>query len=98
MSNPALSDPNTPIEDLEHNKFLEDQEGDVNVRVSLGVGALGTLLQGVLWDYVKVTYPTVVKEIYTFKTGGSPGTTTAVIEVTYTNSTKEFIDNVFRSA
>ncbi len=86
------------IRDREHDKFLEDANGDTSVRVGLSAGALGSLLQGVAWDYVEVSYPTTIKEIYTFKTGGVSGTTTAVIEITYTDSTKNFLDNVYRSA
>lgn len=91
----AMSD---NIKDREHQKFFEDESGDTAVRVGLTVGSLGSLLQGVSWDYLVVTYPSSVKEDYTFKSGGPSGTTTAVIEITYTSSSKESLDNVFRSS
>lgn len=40
------------------------------------------------FDYVAVTYPSPTQEVYTFKTGGSGGTTVATITVNYTDSTK----------
>ena len=46
------------------------------------------------WDYVGVVYATSVQEIYTFKSGGSGGTTVKTVTVNYTTSTKDFIDNV----
>lgn len=87
--------PNT--KDREHDKFVETADGDTSVRVDLSSGSLGSLLQGVLWDYVSVAYPTAVLEIYTFKTGGASGTTSAVIQITYTNASKELLDNVWRT-
>jgi hypothetical protein len=49
------------------------------------------------YDYVAVTYPEVDEEVYTFKTGGSGGTTVGTITVVYTDSTKESISSVARS-
>lgn len=41
-----------------------------------------------IYDYIAVTYPDSVTEVYTFKTGGSGGSTVATVTVVYTNSTK----------
>lgn len=48
----------------------------------------------VAWDYLAVTYPAATQEVYTFKSGGSGGTTVKTITVNYTTSAKAFIDNV----
>ena len=67
----------------------EDGNNEVAQRVSV-TGAVGTggMLSGILYDYVAVTYPDVDEEVYTFKSGGSGGTTVATITVLYTDSTK----------
>lgn len=46
------------------------------------------------YDYVSTAYPDSVTEIYTFKTGGSGGTTVATITMVYTDATKEFISTI----
>lgn len=46
------------------------------------------------YDYIAVTYPTSSSEVYTFKTGGSGGTTVATVTVTYADSTKEDLSTV----
>ncbi len=63
-----------------------------------GVPALHVLLKGslitVAYDYVSVTYPTAVQEVYAFKTGGSGGSTVATVTVNYVDSTKVDLLNV----
>lgn len=46
------------------------------------------------WNYLAVTYPSSIQEVYTFKTGGSGGTTVKTITVNYTTTAKSFIDTV----
>lgn len=46
------------------------------------------------YDYIGVAYPTSTTETYTYKTGGSSGTTVGTVTVTYTDSTKADLDNV----
>ena len=58
---------------------------------------LNSSLVNVAYDYVAVTYPTTTQEVYTFKTGGSGGTTVATITVNYTTTAKDFILNVART-
>lgn len=48
----------------------------------------------VAWDYLAVTYPSSTQEVYTFKSGGSGGTTVKTITINYTTTAKTFIDNV----
>ena len=49
------------------------------------------------YDYVSVAYPTSTTETYTFKTGGSGGTTVATIAIVYTTSTKDYISSVTKT-
>ena len=58
---------------------------------------LNSSLVNVAYDYVAATYPISTQEVYTFKTGGSGGTTVATITVNYTTSSKEFISDVART-
>jgi len=57
---------------------------------------IGSLVS-VAWDYVVETEPTTSSEVYTFKTGGSGGTTVATVTVTYFDSTKNRLVSVGRS-
>ena len=52
---------------------------------------------GSVYDYLVVTYPNTTTEVYTFKTGGSGGTTVSVVTIVYTDTTKEFISTVTKS-
>jgi len=49
------------------------------------------------YDYIKATYPDSVTEVYTFKIGGSGGTTVGVITLVYTDSTKANLDTATKS-
>ena len=50
------------------------------------------------YDYVGVTYPTTSQEVYTFKTGGSGGTTVAVITLDYSDAvTKQILTAATRT-
>jgi hypothetical protein len=54
-------------------------------------------LVNVAYDYVAVTYPSGTQEVYTFKSGGSGGTTVATVTVNYATSAKESITDVTRT-
>lgn len=45
------------------------------------------------YDYFSVAYPTTTQEVYTFKTGGSGGTTVCTITLNYTDATKANLSN-----
>lgn len=60
-------------------------------------GFFGSLLQGVDFNYIGATYPSSTQESYTYRDGGAAGTIVAVIDVTYTNSSKSDLLTVFRS-
>jgi hypothetical protein len=55
-----------------------------------------SLLGGVDWDYTDLT-EAATTDTWTFKKGGSGGTTLAVVVITYTDSTKATIANVERT-
>lgn len=49
------------------------------------------------YDYLSVAYPSADTETYTFKAGGSGGTTVAVLTLVYTDSTKEFLSSATKT-
>lgn len=57
----------------------------------------GSLLSGVDFDAVNVSYPTTTTETYEFYLGGLAGAVQTTLTITYTDTTKDFIDNVVRS-
>lgn len=50
-----------------------------------------------IFDYVACTYPSSTQEVFTYKTGGSGGSTVAIITINYTDSTKSNILNVAKT-
>jgi len=67
--------------------------GSTLERMPLGGAGLVTSA----YDYVGVTYPNSTTETYTFKTGGSGGTTVATVTVVYTSASKANISSVTRT-
>lgn len=57
----------------------------------------GSFVEGLVFDYIEATYPTTSSEVYTYKNGGSGGTTVATITITYTDSTKGTLSSVEKS-
>jgi hypothetical protein len=57
----------------------------------------GTGLVNFEYDYVSVAYPTSTQEVYTFKSGGSGGTTVGTITIEYTDATKENLSSAERT-
>ncbi len=49
------------------------------------------------YDYIGVAYPDSVTETYTYKTGGSSGTTVGTLTIVYTDSTKASLTSVTKS-
>lgn len=63
-------------------------------------GAVQIVTQGFAlpyYDYLSVSYPDSVTEIYTFKTDGASGSTVGTITIVYTSSTKANLSTVTRS-
>jgi hypothetical protein len=81
------------IRDREFDKFVDIASKPV-VRVT---DVAGNSMVPSVWDYLKVTYPLGTTEVYTFKTGGSGGTTVSTVTVVYTDSTKANVDTVTRT-
>jgi len=57
----------------------------------------GSFLTGIEFDYIAVTYPNTVTEVFTYKNGGAGGTTVATITVTYQTESKENLVSVEKS-
>ncbi len=49
------------------------------------------------FDYIGIAYPTSSSEVYTYKLGGSSGTTVATITITYVDSTKAQVSSIART-
>lgn len=58
-------------------------------------GAAGFITQG--YDYVSIAYPNDTTEVFTFKIGGSGGTTTNTVTITYVDSTKVQMSTVTKT-
>jgi hypothetical protein len=56
----------------------------------------GTLVSEV-FDYIAANYSGATTDVYTYKTGGSGGTTVATVTITYTDSTKAIISSVAKT-
>lgn len=63
------------------------------------VDSVSNLLSGVEYDYISMALSSGdTVETYTFKEGGSGGTTVAVIVVTYTTSNRDVLSSVERTS
>lgn len=70
-----------------------DVTGLATQNTLLAVAGLVTLP----YDYIAAAYPNATTETYTFKTGGSGGTTVATVTVVYTDATKENLSTVTKT-
>ena len=75
----------------EFDKF-EDVDGNTTVRVSTQ-----NVLVPEKYDYVAITYPDIVTEVYTYKSGGSGGTTVGTLTYVYNDSTKQKLVSIART-
>lgn len=50
-----------------------------------------------VFDYIGANYAGATSDVYTYKTGGSGGTTVATITVSWTDSTKTVLASVTRT-
>jgi hypothetical protein len=78
-------------------QLVWDDTNKIWVALDSGVffGAAGLVPSA--YDYISVAYPDTVTEVYTFKTGGSGGTTVATITIVYTDATKELLSTVTKT-
>lgn len=75
--------------------YLEDGEAIMNVAGTInGTVSVSNGLVLPTWDYMAMTEAVPGTEVYTFKIGGSSGTTVATVTVLYTDSTKETLSSV----
>lgn len=81
--------------DRERDKFSEGDNGETIVNVK--PFSVGSLLEGLSFDYIAVAYPNTTTETYTYRNGGASGTIVATITVTYTDATKEQLTSIARS-
>jgi hypothetical protein len=56
----------------------------------------GTLVSEV-FDFISANYAGATTDVYTYKSGGSGGTTVATVTITYTDSTKGTISTVAKT-
>lgn len=78
--------------DNEQKKFAENLNGKVVVRVEDEAAQgffTGSLLQGVVFDYGSVAYPSSTTEVYTYRNGGVSGPVVAIITIIYTSASKQ---------
>lgn len=80
----------------ENNKFVDDSNGHVAVNtVSDSLGA--SIIHGINFDAIGVSFPDTVTEIYSYYEGGLAGTVLATVTVTYTSAAKDFVSTVVRT-
>lgn len=77
-----------------------DGHSAVPLKADPATGALlnvstGTLIVS-LYDYISAAYPIDTTEVYTFKVGGSGGTTVATVTIVYLDNTKAKVSTVTR--
>lgn len=83
------------INDRQKDSFTELSSGEVARRVLISGG--NGFLSDVEFDYIAATYPSSTQEVYTYKAGGSGGTTVATITVNYTDANKTSISSVAKT-
>lgn len=88
------SDGNTIDLDLE-----ESEHADItaNAKRVLNVDESGNFINLPSHDYIAVTYPNNTTEVYTYKSGGSGGTTVLTITLVYTDTTKENLSSMAKT-
>ena len=88
---------NSNLDNEKGTYVLVNDAGSQEVAQRVKITGLGSLLEGAVYDAIVATYPSATQEVYTYKNGGISGTTTAVVTVNYTDSTKNDLLNVVKS-
>lgn len=86
----------TTAETREFNNFADNGDGSTS-RFAFIKGGVGSLVSGITFDAISVTYPTSSVEVYTYKTGGVSGTTVATVTITYSNPSKNTLVSAVRT-
>lgn len=92
---------NADINDLEHGKFVVSVDDPTKIGLialnpdgsSISGGGIGLSS----YDYVSRVLTNSTTETYTFKIGGSSGTTVNTVVIVYTDSTLETISSVTKT-
>ena len=72
---------------------VEIKDGDSDQRATVGLDGdlvtnpLGNLVR-IDWDFIAITAPTTLTDLFTYKIGGSGGTTVLLVTVTYASEAK----------
>jgi len=80
--------------DREQGKFRD--AGDLT-KSRVAVIPEGNFTPSQEYDAIVATYPSATVEVYTYKTGGTGGTTVMTLTVTYTNASKNFVSTVVKT-
>ena len=80
------------IHDREFDKFFE-----IGGETAVRVGATGSVISGIPFDAIGVTYPTSTTEVFEYYVGGLAGDLQATVVVTYLTSDKIDISSVVRT-
>lgn len=102
MSRDVQSEESKALDQVEHNSDASAKRVSLRVfNTETGQWENSSLSMGkIVWeqfDYIDADYPSSTTETYTYKLGGSGGTTVAVVTVTYTDSSKDNVDTVSRA-
>lgn len=69
---------------------------DANKAGSVAVQTIGSFVPE-SYDYISVTYPDTVTEVYVYRDGGASGTLIATVTITYSDASKEELLSVART-
>lgn len=83
----------TAIQVLEQKKFYETPDGQVGVRT----GGTGSIIDGVVYDAISVSYPNTTTEVFEYYSGGLAGALLATVTVIYVDSDKCDVSSVVRT-
>lgn len=75
-------------------RAMTDTPSGKALRTTATISGIGNILEGITFDEIQAAYPTATTETYTYL---EAAVTQAIITVTYTDATKEFIQSVVRT-
>lgn len=65
--------------------------------ITLGVSGTGSIIDGLVFDAITGEKTSSTIETYRYYQGGTSGTLVATVIITYTDTTKSFVQSVVRS-
>jgi len=81
------------INTLNQHKFFDNGNDQPAVRV----GGTGSIIQGLIFDAIEVSYPSSTVEVFEYYEGGLAGTLLATVTVTYATASKNDVTSVVRT-